>query len=551
MSSKDECQSAAELLRLQDTVPAEEGRSGFPAGCFKGVDSQLYFHAGEGSEEEDDWPDVRAICAWGTTTATPTTSRCRPPPDNDLGYRGSCKPDAHDSDHFFIPERETSHLPLSAVPNEFDARYVWPYCFDGNFSDSASVVRAQGACGSCWAFATSSVARHRACIHDCKENGRCDETNAMFGRHLSVQQIMGCGSSRSGCDGGLAFQAYESMVEAVAWEADVAYQCSAGRLEDQFDGPGDGACREWPWATEPGSCDLDLRHVDVKSYFRLPLGGALPAAEVMAAELATNGPLAVDFCVRDNIFSFWSVDPTRIYMEEDGCKHGDVVGGHMAMLVGFGRANQRGREVPYWTVQNSWSDTWAHDGYFYMERGVNLCGIENKASAVEVEVSPVLPPSGSTTATTSTTEEATTTTTTLEVTSTPLEGSSSEPLITPAAEDLDHWEVPMNIFLLVAALLLLLFVIAAGIACLIWYRHNKLRQMIRSERPGFFDDIMSRNQRRSLSQHRGGMAWQPPVVMGNPVSGSAAGYAVAQETAASGAACEPRGDTPKGEPRGP
>merc|ERR1712039_1161641 len=107
---------------------------------------------------------------------------------------------------------------------------------------------------------------------------------------------------------------------------------------------------------------------------------------MIAAELIAHGPLAVDFCVRDNFFSFWVSDKTRVYTDADGCKHGPIVGGHMAMLIGYGERQQSGREVPYWTLQNSWSHNWADAGYFYMEKGVNLCGLENKASAPDVIV---------------------------------------------------------------------------------------------------------------------------------------------------------------------
>merc|ERR1712032_1731995 len=100
-------------------------------------------------------------------------------------------------------------------------------------------------------------------------------------------------------------------------------------------------------------------------HYRLPLQGAESAADVMATELITSGPMTVDFCVRDNFFSFWTVDARRIYTDDDGCRHGPSVGGHMAMLIGFGVRSQDGRDLSTWYLQNSWSDAWGDSGYFY------------------------------------------------------------------------------------------------------------------------------------------------------------------------------------------
>jgi len=45
-------------------------------------------------------------------------------------------------------------------------------------------------------------------------------------------------------------------------------------------------------------------------------------------------------------------------------------------LVGWGEENG----TAYWTYANSWDTTWGDNGYFKMQRGINLCGNERQVS---------------------------------------------------------------------------------------------------------------------------------------------------------------------------
>jgi len=46
---------------------------------------------------------------------------------------------------------------------------------------------------------------------------------------------------------------------------------------------------------------------------------------------------------------------------------------HAVLLVGYGTED----DVDFWLVKNSWSSSWGDNGFFKIERGVNMCGISN------------------------------------------------------------------------------------------------------------------------------------------------------------------------------
>ena len=45
---------------------------------------------------------------------------------------------------------------------------------------------------------------------------------------------------------------------------------------------------------------------------------------------------------------------------------------HEVVFVGYGTENG----IDYWIVRNSWGYVWGDEGYFRIQRGINLCNIE-------------------------------------------------------------------------------------------------------------------------------------------------------------------------------
>ena len=68
---------------------------------------------------------------------------------------------------------------------------------------------------------------------------------------------------------------------------------------------------------------------------------------------------------------FYTFDPKRDIYSWNG--QGPRIGGHAIEIVGWGERNNK----EYWIIKNSWGKEWGINGYFYIEKGVNMCGIED------------------------------------------------------------------------------------------------------------------------------------------------------------------------------
>ena len=71
--------------------------------------------------------------------------------------------------------------------------------------------------------------------------------------------------------------------------------------------------------------------------------------------VAVIGPIAVSFIYKSGV-----------YFESDcGRSNPDYIGGHAAVVVGFGTDANYG---DYWILKNSWSGSWGEKGYVHFAR---------------------------------------------------------------------------------------------------------------------------------------------------------------------------------------
>ena len=214
------------------------------------------------------------------------------------------------------PDTDKHVLRLSSnqLPDDLDLR------------DKMQPIKNQMECGSCYVFAAVSVLEYHA------------------GVSLSEQKLMDCSSSDNGpsygCDGGWPTTLFEyAMNQPIVSESDQPYLG-----ENQ-------ACNQ--------TCGNSLSNI--KTF------GTIDSIKDPASEtripyiLNTHGPVVVAI----------DVGTTELLMSYiDGIFPGIACGteqDHAVTIVGY--------TPEYWIIRNSWGVDWGDGGYFYLERGINACGV--------------------------------------------------------------------------------------------------------------------------------------------------------------------------------
>lgn len=206
--------------------------------------------------------------------------------------------------------------------------------------ESASFVRNQGSCGSCWAVAAAGAMEMHM------------EKTGKPAKKLSYKQLVDCVPNPShcggtgGCKGATGELAFDYVVKRGLISEDV-YQGSKG-----------------------GSCDLQSpSELTVSRYVKLPENQAKPLYHA----LATKGPVVVSVDATD-----WQGYDSGVYA---GCEK-DTVVNHAVLAVGYGKdGGKSGKD--YWLIRNSWGPDWGEHGHIRVERHMNddYCGVDNDPQA--------------------------------------------------------------------------------------------------------------------------------------------------------------------------
>jgi len=188
-------------------------------------------------------------------------------------------------------------------------------------------VKDQGLCGGCFAFASATVLEFWS-----KKNGHP--------KSLSAQNLMDCTSGYdqpdAGCDGGLMEYVFEYAKNHPV-DLEINY----------------------PFIGIPKTCPSKIwTHVSVADYKVLMIDENSRAEHQIPYVLHHFGPVAI------GIDSKNMNDYTGGVFTADMCSN-DI--DHAVTIVGY--TNDA------WIIKNSWGPDWGEDGYLYLERGKNACGL--------------------------------------------------------------------------------------------------------------------------------------------------------------------------------
>jgi len=210
---------------------------------------------------------------------------------------------------------------------------------DWTAEGAVTPVKDQGQCGSCWAFATTGALE-----------GAWQLATAQPVVSFSEQQLVDCSTQNYGCQGGWQDRAFAyEKHHPVCTEASYPYNAEEGTCEIV-------------------SCTVAIPRGSVVGFYDVPIEDERALMEAVAQQ-----PVAVSIEADQDAFQFYQ---EGILTKECGNKTD-----HAVLLVGYGTENGMG----YWTVKNSWGDSWGEQGYVRLERDSSMpeagqCGIKEHAS---------------------------------------------------------------------------------------------------------------------------------------------------------------------------
>jgi cathepsin X len=272
-------------------------------------------------------------------------------------------PGDKEKNHVFSPLPYT-YLDEDALPESF----YW-----GNVSGVSYLTHSLNQhipqyCGSCWAHSSLSVLADRIKIA---------RGAAGVDINLSVQFLLNCGSDAGSCSGGSAARAYEFIHNNgfIPYDSCMPYIACSAESTGGFCPHADttcspiNTCRTCTNPAKNGTCSAIHRfpNATVAEY------GNYGEHELFAimAEIYLRGPVKASV----------NAGPLMGYtggIMFDSPMTRNTTHNHGVSLVGWGYDEET--TTKYWIVRNSWGQYWGELGFFRVELGKNLLGIESHVS---------------------------------------------------------------------------------------------------------------------------------------------------------------------------
>jgi len=232
------------------------------------------------------------------------------------------------------PTPTPSPTPMVEVTAEDTTTLGLPTHFNWCEQGKCTPVKNQGACGSCWAFATTGVLESAIKIHDGIE------------RDLSEQYLLSCNTDGYGCSGGF-------------WAHDYHYnKIPPGE-------PDAGAVYEsdFPYLGRQTVCSAPHPHHEKLLSWGLVAGYGLPSVAALKQAIYNYGPVTAGVCAGSAFVRYTG----GIFQTDESsqCPYGT---NHAVILVGWDDAQG------VWYLRNSWGTGWGENGMMRIKYGISLVG---------------------------------------------------------------------------------------------------------------------------------------------------------------------------------
>jgi cathepsin L len=228
-------------------------------------------------------------------------------------------------EEFNSNKRQLRHLPKTVDWRTHDPPVTTP-------------VKNQGHCGSCWAFAATSVLESHTAL----------ATDKLF--VLSPQELVSCAPNpnecggHGGCSGATGELAYEYVAKhGMVTEWAYGYSSFGGKT---------GTC-----LLHESKYDdyLPNAKVSVVGYSSLPTN----SYDSLLYAVAMLGPVVISVAANT-----WPHYKSGVFDDFEITEHYDI--NHAVVLEGYGTDEETGQD--YWLVRNSWGPIWGEDGYIRLKR---------------------------------------------------------------------------------------------------------------------------------------------------------------------------------------
>lgn len=226
---------------------------------------------------------------------------------------------------------EPVSISADSLPTTFDWR--------NNGGDWTTGIRAQGSCGSCWAFASTAV-------FESYQERRYG--NPSLNPDYSEQYLVRCNTDGWNCvDGG--WIAFNYFINKAGSDGAVGIPSES----------------DYPYTASDGSCTISSG----KTRYTAPSGAywgyvtnyySIPSVNQIKTAVYTYGPVYVGICA-NNLNGYTG-----------GIFSGSATGiNHAVVIVGWGVDSSNN---PYWICKNSWDTWWGESGWLRIYPGANQVG---------------------------------------------------------------------------------------------------------------------------------------------------------------------------------